>query len=111
MINSEKIIEMNSGELEQISGGLDAKNKEKLKKIIKVVGTIEIALGGVAGLCLGAVAGKVWIDDAVKSGKDIGSWGRFWRRNLAIQGGAQAGTGVGALLARATHSLGNLIIN
>ena len=91
--------EMSPEELEQISGGASAGWEDVSNTRVQEYST---ALGGLAGIGLGAYAGHKWAQKAASKDKNIGTlgkaWGKAWRVTVGAAAGFVAGN-VGGYLA------------
>ena len=102
MIKAGKIIEMNNEELEQISGGSETLQEKAenlcgvplLREQSRALGFLEI--GGAVGAVSSIAAGMQWINEAKKSGNNIGFWGKAWRIVMTMGGGYVLGKVGGA---------------
>ena len=93
MINSEKIIEMNTEELDQISGGIKLSDdqKEKIKKVIEKARIALLIAIPFASVTVNVLAMEAWVTEAVKKGKDIGLLQTFIMSVLLGAGGIGIG--------------------
>ena len=103
MITAGKIIEMNDEELEQISGGA-GDLQEKAENLRSVPSSREYirslvfsGIGGTAGAVAGIAAGVKWINEAKKSGNNIGFFGKAWRIVMTTAGGLLLGSSAGTV--------------